>query len=107
MYHTWGVSLSLVEVDLLSGDYKILRTEIVQDCGGPSLNPAIDIGQIEGGFMTGVGLYTLEELIFDEKRDGHLRTRNVSTYKIPTHDDIPLQFNVHLFEKVKNNRGVS
>lgn len=59
-----------------------------------SIAPAIDIGQIEGGFVQGLGLYTLEDLVW--AKDGHLRSRNVSTYKIPTYDDIPLDFRIKL-----------
>lgn len=69
-----------------------------------SLNPGIDVGQIEGGILQGIGLYTLEE--FSWAKDGHLRTRNVSTYKIPTHDDVPIEMNVSLLKGSRSKLGV-
>lgn len=102
-YRIWGAALSEVELDVISGSWRIVRTDIVQD-NGKGINPAIDLGQVEGGFVQGVGLFTLEELLW--AADGHLRTRNVSTYKIPTHDDIPIEFNVQLLKNVDNPRAV-
>ena len=102
-YRIWGAALSLVELDVLSGSWRIIRTDIIED-NGKGINPAIDLGQVEGGFVQGVGLFTLEELLW--AADGHLRTRNVSTYKIPTHDDIPIEFNVELLKNVDNPRAV-
>jgi len=75
------------------------RVDIVHDCG-QSLNPAIDLGQIEGGFIQGVGWLTSEELWWDEQ--GRLRTHAPSTYKIPACGDVPAQFNVGLFEAGRN-----
>lgn len=94
-YYIYGACASEVEVDLTTGEFSIVRTDIVQEVG-KSLNPVIDVGQIEGGFMQGVGLYTMEDMVWAE--DGHLRSRNVSTYKIPAAEDIPKDFRVHLVE---------
>jgi len=103
-YLIWTVVFCLVELDVLTGEHVVLRADIVHDCGS-SINPAIDIGQLEGGFVQGEGLYTLEEHIWD-KRDGHLRTRNVTTYKIPTLDDMPDDFRVQLLKDNYNDMGV-
>ncbi|CAL8083327.1 unnamed protein product [Orchesella dallaii] len=102
-YFTSGAACSEVEVDCLTGEYQILRTDIVMDAG-KSLNPAIDIGQIEGAFMQGVGLFTLEELITDKA--GHLQTTGPLTYKIPTALDIPLEFNVAFLPGSGNPRAI-
>jgi xanthine dehydrogenase large subunit len=77
----------------------VLRTDIVHDCGR-SLNPAIDRGQIEGGFVQGMGWLTMEELWWDD--EGHLRTHAPSTYKIPGSRDIPADFRVHILEDSPN-----
>lgn len=102
-YLIWSVAFSMVELDVLTGEHVLLRTDIVHDCGS-SINPGIDIGQLEGGFVQGQGLYTLEEMIWAD--DGHIRTRNVTTYKIPTLDDIPDEFNVTLLQDDYNDMGV-
>ena len=83
--------VSEVEVDTLTGEYRLRRVDILHD-GGQSLNPAIDLGQIEGGFVQGMGWLTTEELWWDDA--GHLRTHAPSTYKIPACGDIPAAFNV-------------
>ena len=82
-------------MDTLTGEYRIDRVDIVHDCGR-SLNPAIDIGQIEGGFVQGAGWLTTEELVWDAS--GRLRTHAPSTYKIPACSDRPRVLNVHLHE---------
>uniref|UniRef100_A0A4W5RJZ4 xanthine dehydrogenase n=1 Tax=Hucho hucho TaxID=62062 RepID=A0A4W5RJZ4_9TELE len=89
-YFTFGACCSEVEIDCLTGDHKNLRTDIVMDVG-ESLNPALDIGQIEGGFVQGIGLYTIEELQFSP--EGVLMTRGPSQYKIPALCDVPPQLN--------------
>ncbi len=94
-YFAYGVSASEVVVDTLSGEYRILRADILHDCGA-SLNPALDIGQIEGGFVQGAGWLTTEELVWDDK--GRLRTHAPSTYKIPACSDRPDVFNVALWD---------
>ncbi len=102
-YFAYGAALSEVEVDSLTGEYQLRRVDILHDVG-QSLNPAIDLGQIEGGFVQGMGWLTTEELWWDH--DGHLRTHAPSTYKIPTCGDIPAAFNVALYDAGRNNEDV-
>jgi xanthine dehydrogenase large subunit len=94
-YFAYGASCSEVVVDVLTGENRILRTDIVHDAGA-SLNPALDIGQVEGGFVQGAGWLTTEELVWDAK--GRLRTHAPSTYKIPCASDVPEAFHVHLWD---------
>jgi xanthine dehydrogenase/oxidase len=103
LYNIWGAGLAQVELDVLTGQWRATSMRIRQDAGSP-LNPAIDIGQIEGGLAQGMGLYMLEELTW--ARDGHLRTRNVSTYKVPTHDDIPTELHIELLSGRPSAVGV-
>jgi xanthine dehydrogenase large subunit len=98
-YFAYGAAVSEVEVDTLTGEYRMRRVDILHDAG-VSLNPAIDLGQVEGGFVQGVGWLTTEELWWDDK--GHLRTHAPSTYKIPACGDIPAAFNVALFKAGRN-----
>ncbi|KAM9835993.1 aldehyde oxidase 6 [Aulostomus maculatus] len=102
-YFTNGVSCCEVELDVLTGDYRTVRTDIVMDVGR-SLNPSVDIGQIEGAFMQGLGLYTLEELKFSPS--GLLYTRGPSQYKIPAVCDVPLGFNVYLLSDSHNPHAI-
>lgn len=102
-YYTTGVGVSLVEVDCLTGDHQVLKTDIVMDIGS-SLNPAIDIGQIEGAFMQGYGLYTMEELIYGQ--DGTLISRGPGMYKIPGFSDIPVEFNVSVLTGAPNPSAI-
>ena len=81
------------DLDTLSGEYRLVRADLLQDCGR-SLNPAIDLGQTEGGYIQGVGWLTSEELWWDAA--GRLRTHAPSTYKIPTARDVPPDFRVKL-----------
>lgn len=92
-YFAYGAACSEVSIDTLTGEYVIERTDILHDTGR-SLNQALDIGQIEGGFIQGMGWLTTEELVWDEK--GRLRTHAPSTYKIPLASDRPKIFNVTL-----------
>jgi xanthine dehydrogenase large subunit len=92
-YYATGAAVSEVLIDTLTGEYKLLRTDILQDVG-ESLNPAIDIGQIEGGFIQGVGWLTTEELIWNEQ--GRLLSNSPATYKIPAISDTPVDFRVAL-----------
>jgi xanthine dehydrogenase large subunit len=92
-YFAYGAAVSEVIVDSLTGEYRLLRTDLLHDVGA-SLNPAIDIGQVEGGFIQGVGWLTSEELYWDAS--GRLMTHAPSTYKIPTAHDWPEHFTVTL-----------
>jgi len=95
-YFAYGAAVSEVVVDSLTGEWKLLRADILHDAG-QSLNPAIDIGQIEGAFIQGMGWLTTEELVW-HPTTGKLTTHAPSTYKIPTANDCPPVFNVKLFE---------
>ncbi|PWE51539.1 xanthine dehydrogenase molybdopterin binding subunit [Thioclava sp. NG1] len=94
-YFAYGAAVTEVVIDTLTGENRILRTDILHDAGA-SLNPAIDIGQIEGGYVQGAGWLTTEELVWDDK--GRLRTHAPSTYKIPACSDRPRVFNVALWD---------
>ena len=94
-YYAYGAACSEVLVDTLTGEFRLLRADVLHDVGR-SLNPAIDIGQVEGGFIQGMGWLTTEELWWNQ--NGKLMTHAPSTYKIPTINDCPEQFNVRLFQ---------
>ncbi|KAH9212203.1 xanthine dehydrogenase [Leptodontidium sp. 2 PMI_412] len=96
-YFTQGVAVSEVELDVLTGSHTVLRTDIKMDIGR-SINPAIDYGQIEGAFIQGLGLYTMEESLWTQS--GQLFTRGPGTYKIPGFSDIPQEFNVNFLQGV-------
>jgi xanthine dehydrogenase large subunit len=98
-YFAYGAAVSEVAIDTLTGEYKVERVDILHEVGR-SLNPAIDIGQIEGGFVQGMGWLTTEELWWDA--EGRLRTHAPSTYKIPACSDRPRVFNVRLLENAQN-----
>ena len=98
-YFAYGAACSEVIVDTFTGEMKVTRVDILHDVGH-SLNPAIDIGQIEGGFVQGMGWLTTEELVFDA--EGKLRTHAPSTYKIPCASDVPEDFRVALYESKGN-----
>ena len=98
-YFTWGAAVSEALLDINTGENRILRADIVQDCG-KSLNESIDVGQIEGGFVQGLGWLTCEELYFSQ--EGKLLTTGPSTYKLPGSRDIPKIFNVKLLENADN-----
>ncbi len=98
-YYSFGMCVSEVLVDMLTGHHTIVRTDILHDVGD-SLNPGIDIGQIEGGYIQGVGWCTTEEIKWDEK--GNLMTHSPDTYKIPSVQDIPRDFRVALLRGVPN-----
>ncbi|HEY9238608.1 MAG TPA: xanthine dehydrogenase molybdopterin binding subunit, partial [Burkholderiaceae bacterium] len=95
-YFAYGAAVSEVVVDTLTGEWKLLRADILHDAGR-SLNPAVDIGQIEGAFIQGMGWLTTEELVW-HPQSGKLTTHAPSTYKIPTANDCPPVFNVQLFD---------
>ncbi len=94
-YFSYGAACSEVVVDITTGEMKVQQVDIVHDVGR-SLNPAVDIGQIEGGFVQGMGWLTTEELVFHS--DGRLLTHAPSTYKIPCASDVPEHFQVHLWD---------
>jgi xanthine dehydrogenase large subunit len=94
-YFSYGAATAEVAVDTLTGEIRVLRADLVQDCGRP-LNPLVDLGQIEGGFVQGLGWLVHEELWWDNA--GKLRTIGPSTYKIPGSRDVPAAFNVRILE---------
>jgi xanthine dehydrogenase large subunit len=94
-YYSFGAAAAEVAIDTLTGESRVLRADLVQDCGA-SLNPAIDLGQIEGAFVQGQGWFTCEELWWD--KEGRLRTVGPSTYKIPGSRDAPAIFNVKMLD---------
>jgi len=98
-YYTNCAAVSEVLIDTLTGETKVLRADILFDAGR-SINPALDIGQIEGGFIQGMGWVTTEELKWDDQ--GQLLSNNPATYKIPAISDTPLEFNVELMANVPN-----
>jgi xanthine dehydrogenase large subunit len=98
-YFSFGAAAAEVAIDTLTGESRVLRADLVQDCGA-SLNPAIDLGQIEGAFVQGQGWFTCEELWWDKQ--GRLRTVGPSTYKIPGSRDAPAIFNVKMLENAPN-----
>ncbi|KAG0207400.1 hypothetical protein BGX28_001339 [Mortierella sp. GBA30] len=100
-YYTLGVAISEVEVDLLTGTHTVLRSDISMDLGR-SINPAIDIGQIEGAFIQGMGMTTTEESLYDPE-SGRLFTQGPGTYKIPGFGCIPQEMNISFFEDVTHD----
>jgi xanthine dehydrogenase large subunit len=98
-YYAYGAACSEVVIDTLTGENKVTRVDILHDVGR-SLNPAVDLGQIEGGFIQGMGWLTTEELVFDDA--GRLSTHAPSTYKIPAAGDRPDAFNMAIWERGEN-----
>jgi len=98
-YFAYGAAVSEVVVDTLTGENRILRVDILHDCGD-SLNPAMDLGQVEGGFVQGAGWLTSEELWWNAA--GELQTHAPSTYKIPTCSDLAPDFRVTLLDNAAN-----
>jgi xanthine dehydrogenase large subunit len=94
-YYAYGAAVSEVVVDTLTGEWKLLRADLLYDAGR-SLNPAIDVGQVEGAFIQGMGWLTTEELWWNA--DGKLMTHAPSTYKIPAVSDCPDEFHVRLYQ---------
>jgi xanthine dehydrogenase large subunit len=90
-YYAFGAAVSEIEVDGFTGQYKLLRTDILHDAGD-SISPIVDRGQIEGGFIQGTGWLTIEDLRWDEQ--GKLSTNSASTYKLPSWSEVPEVFNV-------------
>jgi xanthine dehydrogenase large subunit len=98
-YYAYGAAVTEVVVDTLTGENRVLRVDILHDCGD-SLNPAVDLGQVEGGYVQGVGWLTSEELWWNNK--GDLGTHAPSTYKIPTCSDLAPDFRVELLQNSAN-----
>lgn len=94
-YFAYGAAVSEVAIDTLTGEHRVLAVDILHDVG-KSLNPAIDLGQIEGGFIQGQGWLTTEELVYDDR--GRLLTHSPATYKIPTASDRPARFSIELWD---------
>ena len=95
-YYAYGAAVSEVEVDGFTGQFRLLRTDILHDAGD-SISPIVDRGQIEGGFLQGVGWLTIEELLWDAK--GRVSTGGASTYKLPSWSEVPEVFNVEMLER--------
>jgi xanthine dehydrogenase large subunit len=102
-YFAYGAACTEVVIDTLTGESKVLKVDILHDVG-QSINPAIDIGQIEGGFVQGMGWLTTEQLVWNDK--GVLSTHAPSTYKIPTAGDVPEHFNVALWPEPNGEDNV-
>jgi len=99
-YFAFGASVSEVEVDGFTGAYSIRRVDILHDVGD-SLSPLVDQGQVEGGFIQGLGWLTLEDLRWDAR--GQVATRSASTYKLPSFSELPEVFNVRLLPRATNS----
>jgi len=99
LYFCYGAAVSEVMIDAMTGENRILRVDILHDAGR-AINPAIELGQIEGGFVQGAGWLTMEEVKW--KSNGQLSTHSPSTYKIPAVSDMPEKFNVEIYKRGKN-----
>lgn len=102
-YFANGAAVSEVKLDTLTGEYSVTRVDILHDVGN-SINPAIDIGQIEGGFIQGMGWLTTEDLLWDDS--GRLISNNPATYKIPAIGDTPAVFNVDLYPRANDEDSI-
>ncbi|KAL0828958.1 hypothetical protein ABMA28_003849 [Loxostege sticticalis] len=103
-YNAFAVAILEVQLDILTGRYECLRADILEDVG-LSANPNLDVGQVEGGYIQGLGYYTTEKLVYDQTTGKLLSNRSL-TYHVPLAQDIPAQFNVKLRYNSKNPKGV-
>jgi len=103
-YDVWVLAVTEVEIDVLTGEYKISRTDLFEDTG-KSLSPAVDLGQIEGGYIHGQGFWTTEKIVHDENT-GKLLTNGTWDYKVPETKDIPEDFRITLLSNTPNPHGV-
>ena len=103
LYFCYGAAVTEVIIDTLTGENKILQADVLHDAG-KAINPAIESGQIQGGFVQGAGWLTMEEVNW--KSNGEITTHSPSTYKIPAVSDMPEKFYVEIFKKGKNNENV-
>tara|TARA_Y100000590_G_scaffold467257_1_gene645581 strand:- start:1406 stop:3709 length:2304 start_codon:yes stop_codon:yes gene_type:complete len=103
LYFCYGAAVSEVIIDTITGENKILQADIIHDAGR-AINPAIEIGQIQGGFVQGAGWLTMEEVKW--KNNGQITTHSPSTYKIPAVSDMPEKFNVEIYKYGKNKENV-
>ena len=103
-YNVWAVAVTEVEVDILTGEMYVVRADLLEDAG-LSTSPIVDIGQVEGAFVMGLGLFTSEEIKHD-RETGELLTKNTWEYKPPAAKDIPQDFRVTLLKNARNPLGV-
>jgi xanthine dehydrogenase large subunit len=102
-YHVYGTAVTIVTVDCIRGTYEIDDVKIVHDFG-ESMNPVIDLGQVEGGVVQGIGWMTMEEILYD--REGRLRSNALSTYKVPDIYSAPKRLDVHPLKSQKDNMAI-